>query len=113
MRSAPTTRSGRRTRRASAPANQTVNAEAETVSSNGALLKVDSLEKHFPIRRGILWEKTVGAVKAVDGVTFEVAEGETLGLVGESGSGQVDDGLLHPPARQADLGLHQLHGAGS
>ena len=64
---------------------------SETYSSNGALLTVDNLEKHFPIRRGILWEKTVGAVKAVDGVSFEVAEGETLGLVGESGSGQVDD----------------------
>ena len=60
---------------------------SETDSSNGALLKVDNLEKHFPIRRGILWEKTVGAVKAVDDVSFEVAEGETLGLVGESGSG--------------------------
>ena len=52
---------------------------SETYSSNGALLTVDNLEKHFPIRRGILWEKTVGAVKAVDGVSFEVAEGETLG----------------------------------
>jgi oligopeptide transport system ATP-binding protein len=64
----------------------------ETSSSNGALLKVDNLEKHFPIRRGILWEKTVGAVKAVDGVSFEVAEGETLGLVGESGSGKSTTG---------------------
>ena len=65
---------------------------SETDSSNGALLKVDNLEKHFPIRRGILWEKTVGAVKAVDGVSFEVAEGETLGLVGESGSGKSTTG---------------------
>jgi ABC-type oligopeptide transport system ATPase subunit len=45
---------------------------SETYSSNGALLTVENLEKHFPIRRGIIWEKTVGAVKAVDGVTFEV-----------------------------------------
>jgi ABC-type oligopeptide transport system ATPase subunit len=65
---------------------------SETYSSNGTLLAVDNLEKHFPIRRGILWEKTVGAVKAVDGVTFEVAEGETLGLVGESGSGKSTTG---------------------
>jgi oligopeptide transport system ATP-binding protein len=65
---------------------------SDTYSSNGALLAVDNLEKHFPIRRGILWEKTVGAVKAVDGVTFEVAEGETLGLVGESGSGKSTTG---------------------
>src|SRR3954468_15417247 len=61
---------------------------SETPSSNGALLKVTDLEKHFPIRKGVLVERTVGAVKAVDGVSFEAAEGETLGLGGESGSGK-------------------------
>jgi oligopeptide/dipeptide ABC transporter ATP-binding protein len=53
-----------------------------------ALLQVRDLKKHFPITQGILFQKQVGAVQAVDGVTFDVAERETLGLVGESGCGK-------------------------
>jgi len=54
---------------------------------NGALLRVENLSKHYPIRRGVL-SRVVGHVKAVDGVSFEVKRGETLGLVGESGCGK-------------------------
>jgi oligopeptide/dipeptide ABC transporter ATP-binding protein len=52
------------------------------------LLTVTDLKVHFPIRRGLLFDRTVDHVKAVDGVTFEIPEGQTLGLVGESGSGK-------------------------
>ncbi|MDQ0686412.1 peptide/nickel transport system ATP-binding protein [Streptomyces achromogenes] len=51
------------------------------------LLKVQGLQKHFPIRKGVL-QRQVGAVKAVDGIDFEVRKGETLGVVGESGCGK-------------------------
>jgi len=52
------------------------------------LLVVDDLRKHFPVTRGIVFQKQVGAVKAVDGVSFSLREGETLGIVGESGCGK-------------------------
>lgn len=51
------------------------------------LVEVDDLKVHFPIRSGI-FKTTKGSVKAVDGVTFDVRRGETLGLVGESGCGK-------------------------
>ncbi len=55
------------------------------------LLRVDNLVKHYPIRGGLL-QRTVAQVKAVDGVTFSVKKGETLGLVGESGCGKTTVG---------------------
>jgi peptide/nickel transport system ATP-binding protein len=53
-----------------------------------ALVEVRGLEVHFPILDGLLINRTVGAVKAVDGVDLDIAEGKTLGLVGESGCGK-------------------------
>ena len=52
------------------------------------LVEITNLRKHFPIRRGIIFQRQVGAVQAVDGVTFAIRRGETLGLVGESGCGK-------------------------
>jgi oligopeptide transport system ATP-binding protein len=60
-----------------------------TEASPGApLLEVTDLVKHFPIKRGILIDREVDQVRAVDGVSFTVERGKTLGLVGESGSGK-------------------------
>jgi oligopeptide transport system ATP-binding protein len=52
------------------------------------LLVVEDLKKHFPITRGIIFQKEIATVKAVDGVSFNVKQGETLGVVGESGCGK-------------------------
>ena len=56
-----------------------------------ALVRVENLKKYFPIRKGLL-RREVGSVHAVDGVSFEIKKGETLGLVGESGCGKSTTG---------------------
>ena len=65
------------------------------------LVRVQNLTKHFPITRGLIFQKQVGAVQAVDGLNFDIYQGETFGMVGESGCGKSTTGRailqLHKP----------------
>jgi peptide/nickel transport system ATP-binding protein/oligopeptide transport system ATP-binding protein len=61
---------------------------ASPEASSDVLLEVCDLVKHFPITQGIIFQKRIGAVRAVDGVSFSVKRGETLGIVGETGCGK-------------------------
>ncbi len=62
------------------------------MTDNGALVQVRDLKMHFPITQGILIQRKVGAIRAVDGISFDIVRGETLGLVGESGCGKSTTG---------------------
>ncbi len=89
----------------------------ETVRSPDVLLRVEGLKMHFPIFRGV-FRSRVGEIKAVDGITFDILRGETLGLVGESGCGKSTAGrtilqLYRPTAGSVYLDgedLSTLHG---
>ena len=99
----------------------------ESTSETPLLLEVKNLKKHFPIKKGFVFTKVVGQVKAVDDVSFYIHEGETLGLVGESGCGKTTTGRLIIRAYEptggeiwfndrklgrvnvSDLNNHQLH----
>ncbi len=71
------------------------------MNQDQALIRVERLTKYFPITRGIILQKQIGAVQAVDDISFNIIKGETLGLVGESGCGKSTTGRtilqLHKP----------------
>ncbi|GGP60780.1 hypothetical protein GCM10010278_42380 [Streptomyces melanogenes] len=84
----------------------------QSAASPEPILKVEGLTKHFPIKKGLFGRQT-GAVKAVDGVSFDVRAGETLGVVGESGCGKSTMGrlvtrLLEPTGGKVEFEGHDI-----
>lgn len=77
---------------------------------NNELLKVDNLTKFFPVTKGLILMKTVGQVQAVDHINFSINEGETLGLVGESGCGKTTTTKLILRLEQPTDGAVYLNG---
>lgn len=93
-------------------ANQLDDETTAAANGNGdreVLVSVSGLKKHFPIMKGV-FRRQVGAVRAVDGVTFDIYRGETLGLVGESGSGKSTTGKVILQLEQATEGSVQFQG---
>src|SRR5213080_1940948 len=85
----------------------------DTLVGSKTLVDVRDLKMHFPLTRGIIFQRVVGHVRAVDGVSFSIERGQTLGLVGESGSGKTTIGrtiirLYKPTAGQILFGEKDL-----
>lgn len=74
------------------------------------LVEVENLTKHFPVLRGIVIQRKIGAVRAVDGISFNIARGETLGLVGESGCGKTTAGRTLLGLYKATSGTVEIDG---
>jgi ABC-type glutathione transport system ATPase component len=85
--------------------------ESSTSTAAAAVLEVNDLKKHFVIHKGLL-QRRAGYVYAVDGVSFSIAQGETLGLVGESGCGKSTVGRAVFAADRANQRKHHAFGDG-
>src|SRR4051795_1072083 len=89
--------------------------DARVTEGSDNLVQVRDLVKHFPITKGIIFQKPVGAVRAVDGVSFDVKRGEALGIVGETGCGKsttarLMNGLLEPTSGSIKIADQEIAG---
>jgi oligopeptide transport system ATP-binding protein len=85
-----------------------------TTNGNGqgdTLLKIDGLKMYFPITKGVIFQRHVGDIKAVDGLSFDIKRGETLGLVGESGCGKSTTGRAILQLYRPTDGVVEFEGA--
>ena len=87
--------------------------QTQTTSQDDVLVSVQDLQMYFPVRSGVIFQKKVADIKAVDGVSFDIRRGETLGLVGESGCGKTTTGrcilqLYKPTSGQVLFEGHDL-----
>jgi oligopeptide/dipeptide ABC transporter ATP-binding protein len=85
-------------------------AEPPPGGSTGPLVRVRDLVKHFPLTRGIIFQRKIGAVRAVDGVSFDIERGETLGIVGETGCGKSTTARLLMRLLEATAGQIDFEG---
>ena len=84
----------------------TTNGARETAANGDALIRLDGVKKHYPVTSGLLLQRTIGTVKAVDGISLNISPGETYSLVGESGCGKTTTSrmvLLVEPATEGNI----------
>ncbi|HEU0020410.1 MAG TPA: dipeptide ABC transporter ATP-binding protein [Dehalococcoidia bacterium] len=81
-----------------------------TEQSTGAVIQLENCQKYFPVTRGLILRHTIGQVKAVDGISFQIREGQTYSLVGESGCGKTTTAKMVLQVEEPTAGLIRFNG---